>query len=64
MKVGVKVSIIFSLGLMPLFIEIPEAWMPTIKKQQQRGEEHRNSEDQNAPVTAAENQPLTVGHPV
>ncbi len=51
-------------------IEIPEAWMPTIKKHnnrrtvQQRTAEgttgHRNSEDRNAPITAVENQPITA----
>ncbi len=51
-------------------IEIPEAWMPTIKKHnnrrtvRQRTAEgttgHRNSEDRNAPITAVENQPITA----
>ena len=45
-------------------IEIPEAWMPTIKKHNHRrtvrqqsaeGTTHQNSEDQNTPITAAEN---------
>ena len=43
-------------------IEILEAWIPTIKKHDKRrtvrqrtaeGTTHRNSEDQNAPITAA-----------
>jgi len=46
--------------------------MPTIKKhynrttalqQTAKGTVHRNSEDGNAPITAAENQPITVEHP-
>ncbi|KAL9967396.1 hypothetical protein ACROYT_G025613 [Oculina patagonica] len=51
-------------------IEIPEAWMPTIKKHnnkrtvRQRTAEgttgHRNSEDRNASITAVENQPITA----
>ncbi len=45
-------------------IEIPEAWMPTIKKHNNRRREgttgHRNSEDRNAPITAVENQPITA----
>ena len=51
-------------------IEIPEAWMPTIKKHNNRRTvrqrtaarttEHRNSEDRNAPITAVENQPITA----
>ena len=51
-------------------IEIPEAWMPTIKKHNNRRTvqqrtakgttEHWNSEDRNAPITAIENQPITV----
>ncbi|KAL9987704.1 hypothetical protein ACROYT_G002051 [Oculina patagonica] len=51
-------------------IEIPEAWMPTIKKHnnrktvRQRTAEgttgHRNSDDRNAPITAVENQPITA----
>ena len=51
-------------------IEIPEAWMTTIKKQNNRRTvrqrtaegttEHRNSEDRNAPITAVENQPITA----
>ncbi|KAL9967140.1 hypothetical protein ACROYT_G025312 [Oculina patagonica] len=51
-------------------IEIPEAWMPTIKKHnnrrtvRQRTAEgttgHKNSEDRNAPITAVENQPITA----
>ncbi|KAL9954306.1 hypothetical protein ACROYT_G041825 [Oculina patagonica] len=51
-------------------IEIPEAWMPTIKKHNTRRTErqripegttaHRNSEDRNAPITAVENQPITA----
>ncbi|KAL9979688.1 hypothetical protein ACROYT_G017388 [Oculina patagonica] len=51
-------------------IEIPEAWMPTIKKHNTRRTErqrtperttaHRNSEDRNAPITAVENQLITA----
>ena len=51
-------------------IEIPEAWMPTIKKHNNRRTvrqrtaarttEHRNSEDRNAPITAVENQSITA----
>ncbi|KAL9953838.1 hypothetical protein ACROYT_G041308 [Oculina patagonica] len=51
-------------------IEIPEAWMPTIKKHNTRRTErqrtpegttaHQNSEDRNAPITAVENQPITA----
>ena len=51
-------------------IEIPEAWMTTIKKHNNRRTvrqrtaegttEHRNSEDRNAPITAVENQPITA----
>ena len=53
-------------------IELPEAWMPTIKKHYNRrtlrqrtaeGTTHRNSEDENAPITASENQPITAEHP-
>ena len=53
-------------------IEIPEVWMPTIKKHNNRrtvrqrtaeGTTHRNSEDRNAPITAAENQQITAEHP-
>ena len=53
-------------------IEIPEAWMPTIKKHNNRrtvrqrtaeATAHRNSEDRIAPITAAENQPITEEHP-
>ena len=53
-------------------IEIPEAWMPTVKKHNNRrtvrqrtaeGTTHRNSEDQNAPITAAKNQPIIAEHP-
>ena len=53
-------------------IEIPEAWMPTIKKhnnsrtvrqQTAEGTTHRNSEDRNAPITSAEKQPITAEHP-
>ena len=45
-------------------IEIPEVWMPTIKKHNHRrtvrqrtaeGTTHQNSEDQNTPITASEN---------
>ena len=52
-------------------IEIPEVWMPTIKKHNNRravqertaeGTIHRNSEDRNAPITAVENQPITAKH--
>ena len=51
-------------------IEIPEAWMPTIKKHNRRatkkraaeGAANRNSEDRNAPITAVENQPITAEH--
>jgi len=52
-------------------IEIPEAWMPSIKKHnnsraaKKRTTErttHWNSEDQNAPITAVENQPITAEH--
>ncbi|KAL9972272.1 hypothetical protein ACROYT_G018555 [Oculina patagonica] len=50
-------------------IEIPEAWMPTIKKHNTRTERqrtpegttaHQNSENRNAPITAVENQPITA----
>ncbi len=51
-------------------IEIPEAWMPTIKKHnnrrtvRQRTAErttgYRNSEDRNAPITAVKKQPITA----
>ncbi|KAL9983560.1 hypothetical protein ACROYT_G005752 [Oculina patagonica] len=51
-------------------IEIPEAWMPKIKKHNTRRTErqrtpegttaHRNREDRNAPITAVENQPITA----
>ncbi len=47
-------------------IEIPEAWMPTVKKKNRRQRTaegttgHRNSEDRNAPITAVENQPITA----
>ena len=52
-------------------IEIPEAWMPMVKKHNSRkaegqrateGTKHRNSEDRNAPLTAVENQPITAEH--
>ena len=52
-------------------IEIPEAWMPTIKKHNNRravrqrtaeGITHQNSEDHNAPITTVENQPITAEH--
>jgi len=52
-------------------IEIPEAWMPTIKKHNngkatKKGTTerttHRYSEDRNAPITAVENQPITAEH--
>ena len=54
-------------------IEIPEAWMSTIKKHNNRratekqateGAANRNSEDRNAPITAAENQPIIAEHHV
>ena len=50
-------------------IEIPEAWMPTIKKHNNRRAAkkrtaekttHWNSEDLNAEITAVENQPITA----
>ena len=53
-------------------IEIPEAWMPTIKKHNNRrtvrqrpaeGTTHRNNKDRNAPIAAAENQPITAENP-
>ena len=53
-------------------IEIPEAWMPTIRKKhnnrravRQRtteGTNQRNSKDQNAPITTGENHPITAEH--
>ena len=52
-------------------IEIPEAWLPTIKKHNNKRAAkkwtakrttHRNSEDRNAPITAVENQPTTAEH--
>ena len=52
-------------------IEIPEAWMPTIKKHtkwrtvRQRTAEgtiHQNSENRNAPITAVENQAIKAEH--
>ena len=50
-------------------IEIPEAWMPTIKKhnnrravRQRTAEGARNSEDRNVPIRAAENQSTTAEH--
>ena len=52
-------------------IEIPEAWMPTIKKHKNRratknrateGAANRNSEDRNARITAVESQPITAEH--
>ena len=56
-------------------IDILEAWMPTIKKQQQlqkirmtanrRGNNTPstlNSEDRNPPIRASENQPVTAEH--
>ena len=51
--------------------EIPEAWMPTMKKHNNRratkkrateGAANRNSEDRNALITAVENQPITAEH--
>ncbi|KAL9964393.1 hypothetical protein ACROYT_G028028 [Oculina patagonica] len=57
-------------GMRDSGIEIPEAWLPTIKKHNTRRTErqrtaegttgHRNSEDRNAPITAVENQPITA----
>ena len=53
-------------------IEIPEAWMATIKKHNNRrtvrqrtaeGTTHRNSEERNPPITSAENQTITSEHP-
>ena len=50
-------------------IEIPEAWVTTIKKHNNRraskkrtteGKANRNNEDRNAPITAVENQPITT----
>ena len=50
-------------------IEIPEAWMPTIKKHYNRrtvrqptaeGTTHQNNKDRNAPITAAESKPITA----
>ena len=50
-------------------IEIPEAWVTTIKKHNNRraskkrtadGKANRNSEDRKAPITAVENQPITA----
>ena len=53
-------------------IEIPEAWMPTIKKHNNRravrqrtaeGANHWvNSKDRNAPIRAVEKQPITAEH--
>ena len=52
-------------------IEIPEAWMPMIKKNNNRrvtkkraaeGVANRNREDRNLPITAVENQPITEEH--
>ena len=52
-------------------IEIPEAWTPTIKKHNNGratkkraavGAANWNSEDQNTPITAVENQPITAEH--
>ena len=53
-------------------IEIPEAWMPMIRKKhnnrravRQRtaeGTNQRKSEDRNAPITAGENHPITAEH--
>ena len=52
-------------------IEIPEAWMPTIKKHnkrraaKQRTAERttdRTDEGRNAPITAVKNQPITAEH--
>ena len=53
-------------------IEIPEAWMPTIKKHNKRravrqqtaeGTNQRvNSKDRNAPIRAVEKQPITAEH--
>ena len=50
-------------------IEIPEAWMPTVKKHNSRrairqrtakGTNRRNSEDRNALIAAVENQPISA----
>ena len=52
-------------------IEIPDAWMPTIKKHSNRravrqrpagGTDRGNSEDRNAPIKAVENNPLAAEH--
>ena len=52
-------------------IEIPKAWMPTIKKTQQResrvtadrrGSKSLISKDRNAPIRAVEKQLITVEH--
>jgi len=52
-------------------IEIPEAWMTTIKKHNNRRAAkkrtaerttHWNSEDRNTPIAAVENQPITAEH--
>ena len=50
-------------------IEIPEAWMPMIRKHNNRRAAkkrtaerttHRNSKDRNAPIPAVQNQPTTA----
>ena len=51
-------------------IEIPEAWMPAIKKQQQESHatadrketNQRNNEERNAPITTVENHPIAAEH--
>ena len=52
-------------------IEIPEAWMPTVKKHNSKravrertakGTNYQNSEDRNAPIKVIENQPITAEH--
>ena len=52
-------------------IEIPEAWMKTVKKPNSKrserertvkGTNYQNSEDRNAPIKAIENQPITAEH--
>ena len=48
-------------------IEIPESWLPTMKKHKNRkavrqqtaeGRSHRNCKDRDSPITAVENQPI------
>lgn len=53
-------------------IEIPEAWMPTIRKKHNNrravrqwtaeGTNQRNSEDRNVPITTGESHPITAEH--